>query len=53
MHCRYCGDAGHNRATCSLRKAGVRPKLPTQRYPVQETAPETPTEQVPTPLCIT
>jgi hypothetical protein len=53
MHCRYCGDAGHNRATCSLRKASVRPKLPTQRNPIQEIAPETPTKQVPTSLCIT
>jgi len=29
MTCRYCGDKGHNRATCSMRKAGLPPKIPT------------------------
>ena len=31
MTCRYYGDKGHNRATCSMRKAGLPPKIPTQR----------------------
>ena len=31
MICRYCEDKGHNRATCSMRKAGLPPKTPTQR----------------------
>ena len=31
MTCRYCGDKGHNKATCSMRKAGLKPKIPAQR----------------------
>ena len=31
MTCRYCGDKGHNRATCSMRKARLPPKTPSQR----------------------
>ena len=31
MTCRYYGDKGHNRATCSMRKAGLKPKIPAQR----------------------
>jgi hypothetical protein len=27
MTCSYCGDQGHNRAGCQLRKSGIRPKL--------------------------
>jgi hypothetical protein len=32
MHCSYCGDKGHNRASCKLRKEGLNPKLPTKMY---------------------
>jgi hypothetical protein len=32
MHCSYCGDEGHNRASCKLRKEGLNPKLPTEMY---------------------
>ena len=31
MICRYCEDKGHNRATCRMRKAGLKPKIPAQR----------------------
>ena len=31
MTCRYCGDKGHNRATSSMRKAGLPPKTSAQR----------------------
>ena len=29
--CSYCGDQGHNRGGCSMRKAGSRSKLVAQR----------------------
>ena len=33
MTCSYCGDQGHNRAGCQLRKSGIRPKLqPEENY---------------------
>jgi hypothetical protein len=31
--CGYCGDQGHNRGGCALRKAGIRPKMQPQRNP--------------------
>jgi len=38
MHCRYCGDAGHNKKGCALRKAGVLPPRQTSNAQPEEQA---------------
>ncbi|XP_066365348.1 uncharacterized protein [Miscanthus floridulus] len=38
MHCRYCGDAGHNKKGCTLRKAGVLPPRQTSNAQPEEQA---------------
>ena len=44
--CSYCGDQGHNRGGCSMRKAGSRPKLVAQRNQSQPPQEEYEDEQL-------
>jgi hypothetical protein len=44
MTCSYCGDKGHNRATCKFKKAGLPPNIPTQRTQAEESFEEAATE---------
>ena len=46
MTCSYCGDQGHNRAGCQLRKSGIRPKLQPVRKTMEEPHEEDPTQQM-------